>query len=338
MILVTGATGILGRVIVIELLKKGASVRAAKRISSDLEEVRRSFRWYTENPDDLFRKIEWVEVDFECQESLQNALTDVTEVYHTSAFVSFNPKDAREMYHTNIDGTKQLLYACENSSVKKFCFISSIAVLDGLNEKGEMDEDSDYNSKLEHSPYAVSKQFSEMEAWRASAEGLEVVILNPGMIIGSGNWHKSSGQLFSTFINSRFTFSGGSAYVDVRDVAAIAVQVMEGNIFNERFIAVSENLHYSDFGKMVRKPLGLPDQKILPPALLTFGRFLNIALGWLIPPLRMITAYNISALTTFHPVSAQKVKNRLGFTFIPVKESVSFHLRTYLEDHPNIKS
>lgn len=333
MILVTGATGILGRVIVIELLKKGAEVRAAKRISSDLEEVRRSFRWYVEDPDDYFRRIEWVDVDFESQESLGNALAGVTEVYHASAFVSFNPKDAREMYHTNIDGTKQLLYACENSSVKKFCFISSIAVLDGLNEKGEMDENSDYNPKLDHSPYAVSKQFSEMEAWRASAEGLDVVIVNPGMIIGSGNWKKSSGELFPSFINSSFTFPGGSSYVDVRDVAKICIGLMQKNIFGERFIAVSENIRYYDFGKMVRSHLNLKPQKILSKSILNIGLWLNRFFGWLIPSLRMITTYNINAVTTFSILSAQKVKDRLGYTFIPVKESISFHLRNYLEDH-----
>jgi len=332
MILVTGATGILGRVIVLELLKRGKNVRAVKRKTSNTEEVRKSFRFYTENPDEWFSKIEWTDVDFEDTDSIQNALNGVSEVYHTSAKVSFNPKDEKELYKTNIEGTKQLLYACENSSVQKFCFISSIAVLDGLNENGAMDENSDYNPKFDHSPYSVSKHFSEMEVWRASAEGLQTVIVNPAMIIGSGNWNQSSGTLFSTFEKNGFTFSGGSAYVDVRDVAEISIELMERNIFGERFIAVSENLKYADFGKMVRKKLNLPPQKIVPKSLLTLALWVNRLFGWLIPPLRMVTGYNIEAITSFNIISNEKIRKTLDFSFIPVKDSVDFHLENYLKD------
>lgn len=332
MILVTGATGILGRVIVLELLKRGKNVRAVKRKTSNTEEVRKSFRFYTENPDEWFSKIEWTDVDFEDTDSIQNALNGVSEVYHTSAKVSFNPKDEKELYKTNIEGTKQLLYACENASVQKFCFISSIAVLDGLNENGTMDEKSDYNPKLDHSPYSVSKHFSEMEVWRASAEGLQTVIVNPAMIIGSGNWNQSSGTLFSTFEKNGFTFSGGSAYVDVRNVAEISIELMERNIFGERFIAVSENLKYADFGKMVREKLNLPPQKIVPKSLLTVALWLNRLFGWLILPLRMVTGYNIEAITSFNIISNEKIRKTLDFSFIPVKDSVDFHLENYLKD------
>ena len=172
MILVTGATGILGRVIVLELLKRGKTVRATKRKSSNLEEVKNSFRFYTENPNEYFEKINWIDVDFDNLNSLEKTLDGVEQVYHCAAKVSFHPNDEKKMYHTNIEGTTQLLYACENSSIKKFLFVSSIAVLDGFNENGELDESSDFNPKIDHSAYAISKHFAEMEVWRASAEGL----------------------------------------------------------------------------------------------------------------------------------------------------------------------
>ncbi len=331
MIFVTGATGILGRVIVLELLKKGKKVRASKRPGSNLEEVRHSFSFYTENPDFYFNQIDWVDIDLFSQESLGNALKEVEEVYHTLAKVSFHPDDKREMYRTNIEGTKQLLYACENSSVKKFCFVSSIAVLDGFNENGEMDEGSDYNPKLNHSPYAVSKHFSEMEVSRASAEGLNTVIINPGMIIGSGNWNQSSGKLFSTF-EGKYTFPGGSSYVDVRDVADIAIQLMEKNIFGERFIIISENVKYFDFGKIVREKLGLGKQSVISESLLKTARFFNRIFGWLIPPLRMAKDYNIESVTSFNTISNEKIKKQLEYQFIPVKESIDFHLKNYSKD------
>jgi len=331
MTLVTGATGILGRVIVLELLKRGKTVRATKRKTSNLEEVRHSFKFYTENPEELFNKIEWVHIDFDDIDSLKIAVNGVEEVYHCAAKVSFHPDARKKMYHTNIDGTKNLLYACENSSVKKFCFVSSIAVLDGFNENGMMDEDSDFNSKLEHSAYAESKHFSEMEVWRASAEGLNVVIVNPGMIIGSGNWNESSGLIYENFTKG-FTFSGGTSYVDVRDVAKISVELMEKNIFGERFILISENKRYSEMTNFVRNKLGKSTPKILSKSVLNFAKILNFCFGWFIPSLKMANKANIESVTNLNPISNQKIRERLDYEFIPVEESLDFHLKNYRQD------
>lgn len=332
MVLVTGATGILGRVIVLELLKRGKTVRAAKRPTSNLQEVRSSLRFYDENSDALFEKIEWKDVDFEDIDTLKSALQGVEEVYHCAAKVSFHPDKAKEMYQTNISGTTNLLYACENSTVEKFCHVSSIAVLDGFNESGELDEDSDYNPKLDHSGYAVSKHFSEMEVWRASAEGLNTVIVNPGMIIGTGNWNQSSGELFGTFEKSGFIGCGGTSYVDVRDVAKISVDLMDRNIFGERFILISENWKYADFGKAVRRKLGLKDQKILSKSILNWGIVLNNVFGWLIPKLKMANKVNVNSICEFNKISNKKILEKLGYTFIPVSKSIDFHLNNYLID------
>lgn len=332
MVFVTGATGILGRIIVLELLKKGKNVRAAKRPTSNLNEVKHSYTYYTENPDDFFNKIEWVNVDFDDIHSLQNALREVEEVYHCAAKVSFHPKDEKEMYHTNVKGTENLLYACDSSGVKKFLHVSSIAVLDTFNEKGELDETSDFNPKEEHSAYAISKHLSEMEIWRASAEGLNTIIINPGMIVGSGNWGNSSGDIFPTFEKNGFTFSGGTSYVDVRDVAKIAIELMEKNAFGERFILISENKRYAELGHQIRSTLGLKNAKILSKFQLNIGRLANILFGWLIPSLRIITKSNIEAISALNVISNQKITKKLEYQFIPLKESIDFHLKNYIND------
>ncbi|WP_345992619.1 NAD-dependent epimerase/dehydratase family protein [Chryseobacterium sp. Chry.R1] len=332
MVFVTGATGILGRVIILELLKKGKKVRAAKRRTSNLNEVKHSYQFYTENSDDFFNKIEWVDVDFDDMNSLEDALKGVEEVYHCAAKVSFHPQDEKEMYHTNIKGTENLLFACEGSSVTKFLHVSSVAVLDGYNEKGELDEESDFNPKIDHPAYAISKHLSEMEVWRASAEGLKTIIINPAIIIGSGNWNQSSGELFSTFEKNNFTFSGGSSYVDVRDVARISVELMENNIFGERFILVSENKRYAETGNYIRKKLGLKNARILSKAELNAGRIANILFGWLIPQLKLVTKSNIESITSFNTISNEKIKQKLNYHFIPIEESIDFHLNNYIND------
>ncbi|MBB4805977.1 nucleoside-diphosphate-sugar epimerase [Chryseobacterium defluvii] len=332
MVFVTGATGILGRVIALELLKRGKKVRASKRSESNLEEMKKSYSFYTETPDAFFNEIEWVDVDFDDINVLQYALEGVEEIYHCAAKVGFDPGDDKEMYQTNIEVTKKLLYAVENSTVKKFLHVSTIAVLDLFNEKEELDEDSEFNPKEEHSAYAISKHLAEMEVWRASAEGLNTVIINPGMILGSGGWGRSSGEIFPIFEKNRYTFSGGSAYVDVRDVAKTAVDLMEKNIFGERFIIISEGKRYAEIGKQIRKKLGLKDPKILTKTQLNLGRLANTLFGWLIPKLRMITKSNIESVTSFNTISNQKIKEKLDYQFIPVEESVDFHLNNYIND------
>ena len=333
MILVTGATGILGRVIVLELLKQGKKVRATKRKSSNINDVKHSFQFYTENPEEFFNKIEWIDVDFDDIDSLKTALINVEEVYHCAAKVSFHPDDRKEMYHSNIVGTRNLLFACENSSVKKFCFVSSVAVLDGTDENGKVTEDSNFNPKLHHSKYAKSKHFSEMEVWRASAEGLKTVIINPGVIIGSGNWQSSSGEIFGTFEKFPYAMSGSSNYVDVRDVANIAIALMERNIFGERFLIISENKKLVEVANLIRQQLGKSQAKVLPKWILNVGYVLNLLLGWLIPPLRLLNRINIKAVTSHHILSNNKIKERLDYQFIPITESIDFHLKNYIKDH-----
>ena len=332
MILVTGATGILGRAVVLELLKRGKSVRATKRTSSDIDEVRASFRFYTDQADELFNKIDWIDVDFQDLESLQTALNLVTEVYHCAGKVSFHPDDRRAMYHTNIVGTRQLLFACENSSVRKFCFVSSTAVLDGVDENGEVTEDSNYNPKVNHSPYARSKHFSEMEVWRASAEGLNTVIINPGVIIGSGNWQASSGEMFQAFEQYPYAMSGSTAYVDVRDVSKIAISLMEKNIFGERYILISETKKIIEVANYVREKLGKSKAKVLPEAILKLGYAFNVLFGWLFPKLRMMSKVNLETVTSHPIISNSKIKQELNYQFIPVIESIDFHLKNYISD------
>ncbi len=332
MVLVTGATGILGRVIVLELLKRGKSVRATKRISSDIDEVQSSYRFYTDKSEEFFSKINWIDVDFQDFDSLKNALDGVTEVYHCAAHVSFHPGDRRAMYHTNIEGTRQLLFAVEKSTVQKFCFVSSTAVLDGKNEFDEITEDSNYNPKENHSPYARSKHFSEMEVWRASAEGLHTVIINPGVIIGSGNWQSSSGEMFDAFAKYPYAMSGSTAYVDVRDVAEVAISLMDKNSFGERYIIISESKKILEVANFIRGKLGKSQAKVLSKTILNVGYFFNILFGWLIPKLKMMSKVNLETVTSHHVISNRKIKQELDYQFIPVFDSIDFHLKNYISD------
>lgn len=330
-VLVTGATGIVGRTLMFQLISAGKTVIGLRRSGSNLSDVAQTFSDYDPNNGKaLFESIIWKEADLHQPESLQPLLTGVSEVYHTAARVSFDPKDDKELVKTNVEGTRNLLYAVQDSAVKKFCFISSIATLDGQNAQGEVDEEQYFNPKLLHSEYQRTKFIAEMEVWRASAEGLNCVIVNPGMIIGSGNWHSSSGVLFQTALESPFAFSGGTGYVDVRDVAAAAIELMEENIFGERFLLVSENWRYKDFYDEVRRLSNVKPVKILPSLILKTVRFVAPVFAPFFKVMRMATRANLQSVSTFTPISNEKIKSRIGFEFIPVNESIKFHFENYI--------
>ena len=151
---------------------------------------------------------------------LQNVFKDTfLHVYHCAALVSFNPKDYRTMRTINIDGTANLVNLCIENKVEKICFVSSIASIGkSLNNK-PITEENEWNPEEKHHGYAITKYGAEMEVWRASQEGLNVVIVNPGVILGVGFWKTGTGKLFTTIKNGfKFYTEGITGFVDVKDV------------------------------------------------------------------------------------------------------------------------
>ncbi|MBT8235989.1 MAG: NAD-dependent epimerase/dehydratase family protein, partial [Bacteroidia bacterium] len=195
MILVTGATGLVGSHILFKLLEKGQQVRALYRAGSDLERIKRVFGYYSKTPEDLFNKIDWYEADILDPAELDGAFKNIQRVYHCAALISFDPKDKKQLYKTNVIGTQNVINYCIHHKVKKICYVSSIAALgDGVHQQ-LMDEETEWDENTQ-SAYSVTKYGAEKEVWRGAQEGLKVVIVNPGIIIGPGFWHTGSGALF----------------------------------------------------------------------------------------------------------------------------------------------
>lgn len=332
MVLVTGATGILGRVIVLELLKKDRTVRACKRKSSDLEEVKRSLSYYTENADILFDKIEWVDISLDDKKTLQQALQGIKEVYHCAAKVSYDPDDREKVERVNVKGTQNLLECCKNSGISKFLYISSAVIFKKEGKAKPVDEHSPIISDTNNTIYAISKCKADAAVCRAFQEGLNTIIINPGMIIGSGNWNKSSGEFLQNFIKGFYTFSGQTGCVDVRDVASVAIALMDKNVFGERFLIASENIKYKELSDIIAEKLHKRKPFVLPKIFLNTGKFLNILLGGLVPKLRMLTTQNIEFLTSSQNISNKKVATLLKYHFIPVRESLLFYIDNFLSE------
>ena len=274
MILLTGGTGLLGSHIAYELVSKGERIRALIRKGSKATLTEKIFGFYTSDPKPLLDKIEWVEGDVLDLGSLEDAMEGITHVYHSAALVSFNPKEKEKMLQINIEGTANLVNIAMQAGVKKFCHISSIAALGFTIDGTFINEDVWWKNDPSNSWYAISKYGAEREVWRASEEGMDVVILNPSFILGPGDTSRTSTEVFGALKkgNSWYTL-GENGYVDVRDVAIAAVKLMESEIKNQRFILSAVNLSYRDFFDKILTEFGKSKTKYRA------GKF-SLAIGW----------------------------------------------------------
>ena len=234
-VLVTGGTGFIGAYIIKELVEKSYHVRA----------IRRSNKLPFFISPDILNKVEWLTGDVLDVISLNEAMQGVDAVIHSAALVSFDKKERKQMYNTNVDGTANVVNLALENGIKKLVHISSISAL-GRTATGEkVDEEKKWlNSKL-NSHYGISKNKAEMEVWRGMGEGLDAVIINPSTVLGFGNWHDSSCAIFkNSYKGFPWYTKGVNGFVAVEDVAKIAVLLMESNITEERFIINHENWEF----------------------------------------------------------------------------------------------
>jgi dihydroflavonol-4-reductase len=267
MILVTGGTGLVGSHLLLSLVRKGHHVKALKRKTSDIEGVRKVFRWYSSQEEELFRKIEWMEGDILDYYSLEAILKDVDIIYHCAAVVSFARRQRSGVIQNNVEGTANLINAALTCGVKQFCHVSSISALGKNRDGSPVTEDSGWIPSNKNSGYSESKFYSEAEVWRGIEEGLEAVIVNPSVIIGPGNWNIGSCRFFPMIYKGlRFYTSGENGYVDVRDVAEAIVMLTDKENFNkaknQKYLLNADNLGYREFFHMIADAMHKPGPTI----------------------------------------------------------------------------
>lgn len=260
MVLVTGGTGLVGSHLLLHLIENGESVRAIYRKLETIQKTKTLFSHYKK--ENFFEKIHWLEADILDVPSLEIAFENVDYVYHCAAFISFDPKDEDLIRKTNIEGTANIVNFCIAKNIKKLCYISSIAALGDLKENEKMiTEETEWNPEKSHSDYAISKFGAEMEIWRGQQEGLNSVIVNPGVILGPRIWEEGSGILFKKIENGfPFYFKGSTGFIAVTDVVQIMVKLMKSEVKNDRFALVANTISFEElFNSMadalkVRRP------------------------------------------------------------------------------------
>jgi len=234
-VLVTGGTGFIGAYIIKELVEKGYTVRA----------IRRTNKLPFFISPDILNKVEWVNSDVLDVVSLNETMHGVNTVIHSAALVSFDKKERRQMYNTNVDGTANVVNLSLENGIKKLVHISSISALGRTFAGEKVNEEKKWMDSKLNSHYGISKNKAEMEVWRGMGEGLDAVIINPSTVLGFGNWHDSSCAIFKNSYKGFPWYTNGiNGFVAVEDVARVAVKLMESEISEERFIISNENWEF----------------------------------------------------------------------------------------------
>jgi nucleoside-diphosphate-sugar epimerase len=320
MILVTGGTGFLGSELIKQLTDKGLAVRALRREKSKIPALIQNISL-----------VEWFVADINEPSALEDAFEGITKVYHCAAFVSFNPKDKKQLFHVNIDGTSNIVNLCAENNCS-LLHVSSVAAL-GNAKKGKKITEKDfweYDSKAH--AYGLSKYEGEMEVWRGITEGLDAIIVNPSVIIGKNAGFEGSGAIFK-LVKGGFPFytDGASGFVDVEDVAKAMILLMDAAISGERYIISADDYHYKNLFGEIAQGFGVkaPAKEAKPWMLGIAWRALKLV-SVFTGKEPSITKDAAKSSVTLSYYNNDKVKSVTGIVFKPVAESIkeiTQHLR-----------
>lgn len=313
-ILITGITGLVGSELARAFSSLG-TIHGLKREGADLAAL---------GLEGL--SIHWHEGDILDFNSLLEAMEGIDMVIHSAGKVSFLPKDEKSLFQVNHQGTAQVVNALLAAGVSKLVYVSSVAALGQVPEQDAYDETSTWVDGPDQTAYALSKYRAELEVWRGEQEGLQVLVVNPAVVLGKLAYARSSGALYQAVLNGLPFFPTGNLnYIDVRDVAAITRALVDKEAWGERFVLSKESIPYQAFFQQAAQTFGgsVP-KRALPnwgiawgiPILKTLARLLGKNLQ-----LTAAVARNAQRKTQY---SNQKVERYLQFRYRELQDTLNW--------------
>ncbi|MDB4014841.1 NAD-dependent epimerase/dehydratase family protein [Flavobacteriaceae bacterium] len=328
MILVTGATGLVGSHLLLKLIEQDRVLVALYRSESKKNSTLDFLKERTKSA--KVAEIIWRKGDVCNQPSLAVAFEGITHLYHCAAFISFAHHKQETLMEVNQQGTTNLVNLAIKHQLKKIAYISSIATLGSDTTSDSIDESTPWNADQDHTPYAYSKFGAELEVWRATQEGVPAVIVNPGVILGTGVEGNPLELLCNQIDNGLLFYpKGATGYVTVEDVVQVLTELMNSETENERFILVAENWSYE---QMLRRIALI--RKKTPPRIGLKKSWLQIAWGLegilsLFGKRRFMTQALISSLCDIKHIQGNRIIKESSFKYSDIE--------TYLIDNATKK-
>ena len=322
-VLVTGATGLIGSHLCAKLLMKGEKLNLLCRKGADKSRLEKVIYSFLKDDMNVLSDIRFVEGNICDYYSLLEAMEGVDRVYHCAGIVDFDDSNQKEIMRINSEGTANVVNACLEKGVSLLSHVSSVAVFsDSKNET--VTENIFWKSSSTNSAYAISKYNAEREVWRGKEEGLNIIIVNPALVIGPGCYGKGSGELIEQAVKGfPFYTSGSTGIVDVRDVVSCMLLLEEKKHFGQRFILCSENISFKKLFTNLNEAFLKSEPKIgLGYRAL---RILSYAEKLILVPFggkRRLSRAAVSSATASKSFSSEKFLAACSHVFIPFEDSI----------------
>ena len=313
MILVTGAAGHVGNVLVRELVKNGERVRVMILPGESLNSLKGL-------------EVEFVEGNVLDRESLKKAVQGVDVVYHLAGIISILPGNGEQMYAVNVEGVRNVVDIALESGIKRLVHTSSIHAFKRVKHGIVIDEKISFALGSPLNTYDRTKAEGTLVVLEAVRKGLDAVIVFPTGVIGPYDFRNSEmGKTLQDFANKKWHFLVDGAYdfVDVRDVAQGLIKACLYGRTGETYILSGMHVKVRDIRRMVAEASGNFAPEIMIPFQLAFFMasftelFYRISKG--IPK---FTRYSLKVLRDNSVITSEKAQKELGFIVRPLKETI----------------
>lgn len=313
MIVITGATGHLGNVLVRKLAKQKMKIRAMVLPGEDISSLEGL-------------EIEKIEGNVCFPDSLRRAFKGADTVYHCAGIISILPGQQKKLYRVNVAGTQNVVNICIEEKVKKLVYISSIHALSEPERGITIDESRGFDPENVLGEYSRSKALGTLEVIKGIERGLDAVILCPSGIIGPHDYRVSEmGKLIVDFFKGKVKayVEGAYDFVDVRDVAEGLISACKKGKKGECYILSGQQISVKKILKYLEKMSGVraPVVKVPHRIARVFGLF-NVLYCNLFKITPLFTPFSIDVLASNSIISCRKAEGKFGYSSRPVYESL----------------
>lgn len=306
-VLITGATGFIGRALVNELLENDYDVSVFVRKKGKVKE------WEG--------RVNEVEGDILKPDSLEKAFKNIDGIFHLAGVISTLRKDEKFMYEINFIGSKNVFEAALNNNVKNFLYLASIFALGTGTKEKPANEEIVYNLGNLDISYFKAKRLAELESYEYMKRGLPIKYVYPTFCVGPGDVYISSQRLIVDFLNDKLpaTVKGGYNAIDVRDTARGLRLGFEKGKVGEKYLIGGENITYTGFLTKLGEITGKKPPKLVTPKFLLKPTAIIMEKLMKNPPLDWGTAL----MAGYHwYYDDSKARRELGHTSRPLNESI----------------
>jgi dihydroflavonol-4-reductase len=323
MILVTGATGHIGNVLVRKLLDQGEKVRV--------------LIWGGEDTTPLKGlDVEQVVGDVLDPASLEPAMHGVQTVYHLAGVISIMPGKNPFVWRVNVEGTRNVLEAAQRARIRRLIYTSSIHAIARAPHGTIMDESLGFDQNNPYGEYDRSKAAASLEVQKAASGGLDAVIVCPTGVIGPYDFRGSEmGEVIRNASEARpmFYVEGAYDFVDVRDVVNGLIAAKERGRRGESYILSGQKLSVRYLLETVREVSGKAFSSIKIP--FSLAEFAARFTPWYYQRTKAkprFTPYSLEVLQSNSNISFKKALAELGYQPRPIYESIADTVRWFLEN------